>query len=108
MINPVYFNIPQADGTKRCIIIEPVLERSGGGIKGTGSYKLYKSSIDNESSLFTEKVEIDEKNDDLPDENNPDYLGTITIDDKGQSHYKGDLLNADERREVSTYIQNNK
>jgi hypothetical protein len=107
MINPVYFNIAHQDGSKRSIIIEPVLERSNGGIKATGSYKLYKTSIDNESLLFTEKLEIDEKNDDLPDEKNPDYLGTLTMDAGGKWQYKGDLLNRAEQEQVAKYINTN-
>lgn len=104
MINPVYFCIDHADGSKRVIIIEPVLERSGTDLKSTGRYKLYKSSVDNESSLFTEKLEIDEKNDDLPDEKNPDFLGELTLNANGRPNYKGDLLNAAEQDGVAQYI----
>ena len=105
MINPVYFNIEHEDGSKRNIIIEPVLEKSGSGVTATGSYKIYKNSVDNQSNLFTEKLEIDEKNDDLPDENNPDYLGIFSIGVKGKWHYEGSLLNAGEQAQVVGYIK---
>ncbi len=105
MINPVYFDIEHEDGSKRNIIIEPVLKKTDSGVTATGSYKIYKNSIDNQSSLFTEKLEIDEKNDDLPDENNPDFLGIFSIDAKGKWHYEGSLLNAGEQGQVAGYIK---
>jgi hypothetical protein len=105
MVNPVILDIEQHDGSKRTIIIEPVLEKSAGGITATGSYKIYKSSVDNQSRLFTEKLEIDEKNNGLPDKSNPDFLGNIYIDAKGKCHYEGDLLNMAEQEQVAGYIQ---
>jgi len=108
MINPVYFSIDQPNGSGRDIIIEPVLKRSEGKIKGTGCYKLYKTSIDNQSALFTEKLEIYEKNDDLADQDNPDYLGQITLAEELKWHYKGDLLDAEEQRQVAEYIRKHK
>lgn len=105
MINPVYFDIEHEDGSKRNIIIEPVLKKTGGGVTATGSYKIYKNSIDNQSSLFTEKLEIDEKNDDLADENNPDFLGIFSIDAKGKWSYNGSLLKTKEQEQIVRYIQ---
>jgi hypothetical protein len=104
MINPVYFDIEHEDGSKRNIIIEPVLKKTSSGVTATGSYKIYKNSVDNQSSLFTEKLEIDEKNDDLPDENNPDFLGIFSIDAKGKWHYEGSLLSVKEQKQVVAYI----
>jgi hypothetical protein len=72
MINPLYFDLEQPDRSKRRIIIEPVLEKNPGRIIATDTYKIYKNSADNQSDLITQKLEIDEKNDDLPDANNPD------------------------------------
>ena len=108
MINPAYFSIEQANGSVRDVIIEPVLERDGGSLKDTGCYKLYKTSIDNQSSLFTEKLEIGEKNDDLADKDNPDYLGRITLAENGKWHYEGDLLSKEEQRLVAEYISKTK
>jgi hypothetical protein len=105
MINPVIFDIEQHDGSKRTVIIEPVLEKSGNGVKATGNYKIYKSSIDNQSGLFTEKLEIDEKNIDIPDEINPDYLGDFSIVSNGKWHYEGNLLSTKEQRQVAGYIE---
>ncbi|WP_426671022.1 hypothetical protein ACPPVU_07275 [Mucilaginibacter sp. McL0603] len=105
MINPAYFNIQHEDGSKRAVIIEPVLQKTTGGVMATGNYKIYKNSVDNQSGLFTEKLEIDEKNDDLADESNPDFLGNISIDVNGKWHYEGSLLNAGEQGEVAGYIK---
>jgi hypothetical protein len=81
------------------------LVKTDSGISTTGNYKIYKNSIDNQSSLFTEKLEIDEKNDDLPDENNPDFLGIFSGEGKGMWHYQGALLSIKEQKQVSGYIQ---
>ena len=105
MINPVYFNIEHPDGSKRRIIIEPVLERGSGGIIATGTYKIYKNSADNQSSLFTERLEIDERNDDLPDENNPDFLGNLSLKADGKWLYEGNLLEVEEQKQVTDYIR---
>jgi hypothetical protein len=105
MVNPVIINIDLPDGSKRNLIIEPVLERSADGIRNTGVYKLYKSTIDNQSTLFTEKLEIDEVNNDIPDEINPDYLGNIAINNYGKWVYTGDLLSHSEQRQLAKYIQ---
>lgn len=105
MINPAYFQLDQRDGSKRTIIIEPVLKKTGNTLKDTGNYKLYKSSVDNQSKLFTEKLEINEKNNDLPDSKNPDFLGKFSIEADGKWHYEGDLLNRSELGRVASYIE---
>ncbi|HTK19912.1 MAG TPA: hypothetical protein VL442_10380 [Mucilaginibacter sp.] len=105
MINAVYFILEHADGSKRRIIIEPILEKGAGGIISTGTYKIYKNSADNQSGLFTEKLEIDERNDDLPDESNPDFLGSVSLKADGKWLYEGDLLNVEEQKQVVNYIQ---
>ena len=87
MINPAYFQLDQRDGSKRTIIIEPVLKKAGNTIKDNGNYKIYKSSVDNQSKLFTEKLEINEKNNDLPDIKNPDFLGKFSIEADGKVQY---------------------
>jgi hypothetical protein len=105
MINPVYFDIQQPDRSKRRVIIEPVLEEDAGGIIATGTFKIYKNSADNQSSLVTEKLEIDERNDDLPDANNPDFLGNLSLKADGKWLYEGSLLDVEEQKQVTDYIQ---
>jgi len=105
MINPVYFDVEQPDRSKRRIIIEPVLEKDARGIAATGTYKIYKNSADNQADLITEKLEIDEKNDDLPDANNPDFLGNLSLKADGKWQYEGNLLDVEEQKQVAEYIQ---
>ncbi len=104
MINPIQLLLKKADGGKRNIIIEPVLKKDGGDLKDTGVYELYKDAFGEESALFTEPLEIAEVNDDLPDKNNPDYLGRFSIDVNGNLKYEGDLLSAHEQQQVLAYI----
>lgn len=105
MVNPVQLSLTQSDGSSRKIIIEPVLEGSKeNGLKNIGVYKIYKDAFGDESTLFTEPLEINESNTDLPDENNPDYLGKITITDETDWQYRGDLLNVEEQAQVVKYI----
>jgi len=105
MISPFILDIEKDDDSRRVIIVEPVLERFGDGVAATGAYKIYKSSIDNQSRLFTEALEIDEKNDSLPDQRNPDYLGSFTIEATGEWHYQGDLLSEKEQQELAKQVK---
>jgi VCBS repeat-containing protein len=105
MISPLILDIEEDNDSKRMIIVEPLLERYDSGVAATGSYKLYKSSVDNQSALFTEVLEIDEKNDGLPDERNPDYLGCFTIEATGKWHYQGGLLNQEEQQQLAKHVK---
>jgi hypothetical protein len=105
MISPVYFDVEQPDRSKRRIIIEPVLEKNGDRIVATGTYKIYKNSADNQSGLITEKLEIDERNDDLPDANNPDFLGDLSLKADGKWRYEGNLLEFEEQKQVVDHIR---
>ncbi|MDR6944425.1 hypothetical protein [Mucilaginibacter pocheonensis] len=103
MKNPVTLALKHMDGSSRNIIIEPMLRPD---LTDTGTYKIYKAAIDNESALFTEELEINEGKPALNDEANPDYLGSIVIAPiHEQWKYTGDLLNADEQQQIASFIQ---
>jgi len=102
MKNPVYADLKYANGSSRNIIIEPVLEHD---LADTGVYKIYKSSVDNESILFTEEMEIDGDGPTLADEDNPDYLGVIYFPQSGPWHYEGDLLTNGEQQQIISILQ---
>ncbi|MDN3582665.1 hypothetical protein [Mucilaginibacter flavus] len=103
MKNPVYLALMHTDGTTRSIIIEPVLKHN---LADTGVYKIYKTSIDNESTLFTEELEIDETQASLTDSDNPDYLGTIIfLPNHTHWDYNGDLLSKTEQQQIATFLQ---
>ncbi|RYZ97598.1 MAG: hypothetical protein EOP47_21305 [Sphingobacteriaceae bacterium] len=104
MINPVQLSLTQPDGTARKIIIEPVLEKTGGDkLHDTGTYKIYKDAFDDKTTLFTEPREPADDSNIIPDEMNPDYLGTLTLNETVE--YKGDLLSEDEQNQLRKYIQ---
>ena len=105
MIGAQILEIRTNDHSKQMIIIEPVLERLGNGEAATGSYKIYKSYIYNRSELFSGKPLIKYKNDDLPDEQNPDYLGKFTIGATGEWHYLGNLLNEEEQLQLAQHVR---
>jgi hypothetical protein len=103
MKNPVYLVLKHTDGGSRNIIIEPVLKHN---LTDTGVYKIYKTSVDNESTLFTEELEIDETQTSLPDSDNPDYLGSIHfLPNHKHWDYNGDLLNKDEQQQIARFLQ---
>ena len=107
MINPAQLSLTQPDGLPRKIIIEPVLKKDGANnLQNTGIYKIYKDAFGDETVLFTEPREFDETSIDLPDENNPDYLGKINVINSVEWQYQGDLLSADEQLQVLKYIKN--
>ncbi|WP_183568779.1 hypothetical protein [Mucilaginibacter sp. SP1R1] len=103
MKNPVTFDLKHTNGSSRNIIIEPLLRHN---LTNTGDYKIYKTSLDNESALFTETLEIDEGKAALADSDNPDYLGTIVLEPmRRQWKYTGELLTSDEQQQIATYLQ---
>ncbi|HEY9194855.1 MAG TPA: hypothetical protein VIM77_01275, partial [Mucilaginibacter sp.] len=102
MKNPVYADLKHADGSSRNIIIEPVLQAD---LADTHVYKIYKTSIDNESGLFTEQLEINEGQAALADKDNPDYLGAFTFPQTGPWHYDGDLLSNGEQQQIISILQ---
>ena len=104
MINPLQLSLVKDDCTKRNIIIEPILEKGDKGLHSTGTYKLYKDAIGDESVLFTEPLEATELNNDLPDNMNPDYLGRLEFDSQSNWTYTGDLLSLDEQKQAAVYI----
>jgi len=106
MKNPATLILKHPDGSSRNIIVEPILWPD---LTDTGTYKIYKTAIDNESTLFTEDLEIDEGTPALPDEANPDYLGNIIIEPmRGQWKYTGELLSPGEQQQVANFIQQQK
>lgn len=103
MKNPVTLALKHTDGSSRIILIEPILQHN---LTNTGVFKIYKTSIDNESELFTEELEIDETKPETADRDNPDYLGAIIF---GQDHlqwkYEGELLSTVEQQQIAVYLQ---
>ena len=105
MINPVQTSITQPDGTDRFLIIEPILEKhDDGGLRATGTYKIYKDAFGDETHLYTEPAELSAESNGLPDAANPDYLGTLRIFDSEDIAYAGDLLSLPEQRELANII----
>ena len=105
MINPAQVTLTIHEGSSRKIIIEPVLSKGEQGLSGTGIYNIYKDIFDDETALFTEPREISDFNNGLTDENNPDYLGTLRLEN-GEWFYNGDLLSGEEIKQAAGYIQN--
>lgn len=106
MINPVQTSVPQADGSDRHVIIEPILEKEGEhGLRSTGVFKIYKDAFGDETHLFTEPKESDGPADDLPDEQNPDYLGKFVFGDGGVEHFEGGVLSLAEQAYLAVFIE---
>ncbi len=103
MKNPATLILKHPDGGSRNIIIEPMLWAD---LTDTGTYKIYKTAIDNESALFTEALEIDEGKPALADDANPDYLGTIVMEPMHRLwKYTGDLLTTKEQQQIASFIE---
>lgn len=106
MMNSVQTTIPQADGTDRYVIVEPLLEKQGEqGLRSTGIFKIYKDAFGDETHLFTEPAELDEDNDDLPDEQNPDYLGKFIFENGSVKEFKGTVLSLAEQAYLAVFIE---
>lgn len=106
MINPVQTRIPQTDGSDRYVIIEPILEKDGDqGLRSTGEFKIFKDAFGDETHLFTEPAEKAGPADNLPDEQNPDYLGKFVFEDGRVKHFEGQLLNVAEQAYLAVFIE---
>jgi len=104
MLNPINIKLTKDDGTERAAIIEPVLIMEDGNLKNSGVYKIYKS--DDNDSFFTEPLLIDNSSPKLADQDNPDYLGTLTISSGNKWNYEGVLLSHTEQQQVAEHIIN--
>src|ERR1700744_1179012 len=106
MINAVQTTIPQADGSDRQVIIEPVITKDDEGRYGsTGAYKIYKDAFGDEPHLFTEAAAFGEEKNDLPDEQNPDYLGKFVFDKGALKHFDGQVLSLAEQAYLAVFIE---
>jgi hypothetical protein len=106
MLSPVQTSIPQADGSDRYVIIEPILENDGEhGLRSTGVFKIYKDAFREETQLFTEPLQSDEAADDLPDEQNPDYLGKFLFEGGSVKHFEGQVLSVAEQAYLAVFIK---
>lgn len=106
MINPVQTSIPQADGHDRYIIIEPILQNDGEqGMRSTGVFKIYKDTLADETHLFTEPAALDEDHEELPDGQNPDYLGKFVFEQGSVKHFEGQVLSVAEQAHLAVFIE---
>jgi hypothetical protein len=106
MISPVQTSVPQADGSDRYVIIEPILEKEGeNGLRSTGVFKIYKDAFRDETQLFTEPMESVGPVDELPDQQNPDYLGTFVFEDGCVKHFEGEVLSIAEQAYLAVFIE---
>jgi len=106
MINPVQTSIPQPGGSDRYVIIEPILEKEGEHrLRSTGVFKIYKDAFGDETHLFTEPMESDAPADDLPDEQNPDYLGKFLFEGGSVQHFEGQVLSVAEQAYLAVFIE---
>jgi hypothetical protein len=106
MLNPVQTSIPQHDDSKRYVIIEPALHKNAAGkLKSTSLYKIYKDAFGVETHLFTEPLERETRAGDLPDDQNPDYLGSIRLSETTWT-YEGSLLSHHEQVVLVEFITN--
>ena len=103
MLTPAQISIVQHDDSLRKIIVEPILEKNGDELVDTRAYKIYKDAFGDETVLITEPRETGE-NDDLADQNNPDYLGKITLIDDTLWNYEGDILSSDEQLQIASFL----
>lgn len=105
MINPVQTTIPQPDGSDRYVIIEPVLVKDAEGHwSATGIFKIYKDAFADQTHLFTEEHASDEEPE-LPDAQNPDYLGKFVFEGASLKRFEGQVLSLAEQAYLAVFIE---
>lgn len=102
MINPKQFTYIQGDGSVRKVIAAPLTEASNE--QETRTFKLYKDALDDNTTLFTDDSMQGAVNNDISDDDNPDYLGSICINQAGEWQYDGDVLNEGEQQQIAEHL----
>jgi len=106
MINPVQTSVPQEDGNDRFVIIEPILEKNGAqDLRPTAVFKIFKDGFSDGTHFSTEPGEIDEQNGHLPDDENPDHLGSFLFENGNVKHFKGQGLSVAEQAYLAVFIE---
>lgn len=104
MINPVQTSIPQQDGTDRYVIIEPILQNAGVyGFQSTLEFKICKDAFGDETHLFTDPIQRNVSANDLPDNQNPDFLGQFIFEDGDKLRFEGEVLNLAEQAYLAVF-----
>lgn len=99
MADPLQFTYIQGDGSVRKVIAAPIEAHSDANDNRT--FKLYKNALDDDSTLFTDDSLKGVENNDIADEDNPDYLGTMIINQADEWEYNGDVLSEKEQRQIA-------
>jgi hypothetical protein len=106
MMNRVQTTITQADGSDRQVIIEPVSVRDDEGrLRSSGVFKIYKDAFGDQTHLFTEPAGGAGSVIDLPDEQNPDYLGKFVFENGSVQHFEGAVLSLAEQAYLAVFIE---
>jgi hypothetical protein len=105
MINPVQTSIPQPDGSHRFVIIEPILKRDGDQrLRPGGVFKIFKDASGDQTHLFTEPAEGERPASELPDEQNPDYLGEFVFQKGSLIDFRSLFLSEAEQAYLAGFI----
>ncbi len=108
MDSPVQTTLSLPDGGLRSIIIEPILKKESEEEQHLSAiYKLFTDVYHDDIFLFTELRERAHLNDDLHDEQNPDYLGKLVVDLNGKQSYIGNKLTEAEAKQLGAFIKHN-
>jgi hypothetical protein len=106
MINPIQIRVPQADGSDRYVIIEPILENDAKqSLRSTGVFKIYKDASGDETHFLTESMQSDGSALALPDDKNPDYLGEFVFEEGSVKHFDGQVLSVAEPAYLAVFIE---
>jgi hypothetical protein len=63
------------------------------------------STLADETHLFTEPAELDEDHEELPDGQNPDYLGKFVFERGSVKYFEGQVLSVAEQAYLAVFIE---
>ncbi|WCT14396.1 hypothetical protein [Mucilaginibacter jinjuensis] len=105
MTKPVQTSIPQADGSDRYVIIEPVVRNDGNQSSyATGIFKIYRDTFGDDITIISNSGQYGKPEDRLPDRYNPDYLGKFVFKDVDSMHFEGNVLSPTEQVHLAVFI----
>ncbi|WP_259065029.1 hypothetical protein HDF24_00355 [Mucilaginibacter sp. X4EP1] len=107
ILTPITLGVTGQDGEDYNVAIQHILIQDSNGIYGTtGIFNLYKDDFGLDKDDFGDLLGEREDDYDLPDDQNPDYLGRILFDDDGNWIYDGDTISIMEQEQLANFLIN--
>ena len=105
LLTPVSLGVTRSNGDDFNVQISHVLTEDESGVfEATGIFNLYLDTFGLDKDDFEDLIEGEFELVELPDDQNPNYLGRILFDPEGHWIYDGDILTIAEQEQIGEFI----